>query len=154
MFTTNGAMYPYWDKYPDSMGTSHGCPSLSNIDFKHWFLVHMYHLKFSCWESYGEKYDCFVPQKRGKTWLFCLHFKHQMENAKYQEALSDTTKTYEEKIAGLVHQLEEEGIRFKDVEEQLTTAKRLVDDHKNSFQVKYAQSSSCIHLNDWVESWD
>lgn len=70
-----------------------------------------------------------------------------MENTKYQKAISDTTKTYEEKVAGLVQQLEDEGIRFKDVEGQLTIAKRLLDDHKNSFQVKYAQSSPCIHLN-------
>nr|GMC70817.1 kinesin-like protein KIN-UC isoform X1 [Ipomoea batatas] len=63
-----------------------------------------------------------------------LQFKHQMENTKYQKAISDTTKTYEEKVAGLVQQLEDEGIRFKDVEGQLTIAKRLLDDHKNSFQ--------------------
>ncbi|XP_031105853.1 kinesin-like protein KIN-UC isoform X2 [Ipomoea triloba] len=85
-------------------------------------------------------------QQLMKEQLDDLQNSLQMENTKYQKAISDTTKTYEEKIAGLVQQLEDEGIRFKDVEGQLTIAKRLLDDHKNSFQIQSEKEVERLRL--------
>nr|GME16263.1 armadillo repeat-containing kinesin-like protein 1 isoform X1 [Ipomoea batatas] len=85
-------------------------------------------------------------QQLMKEQLDDLQNSLQMENTKYQKAISDTTKTYEEKIAGLVQQLEDEGIRFKDVEGQLTIAKRLPDDHKNSFQIQSEKEVERLRL--------
>ncbi|XP_059666045.1 kinesin-like protein KIN-UC [Cornus florida] len=62
--------------------------------------------------------------------------QYQMENSTYQNALADTTQMYEKKIAELVQQQEDQHVHFKDVEEQLDTIKKLLNDHQNSNQIQ------------------
>lgn len=48
-----------------------------------------------------------------------------MEHSTYQKALADTTQTYENKIAELMEQLEDEHSHFEDLKEQVNLAKKL-----------------------------
>lgn len=60
-----------------------------------------------------------------------------MENSTYQKVLADTTQMYENKIAELVKQLQDEQAHFECPEEQLCSAKKLLSDHQNSKQVNF-----------------
>lgn len=48
-----------------------------------------------------------------------------MEHSTYQIALADTTQMYENKIAELMEQLEDEHSRFEDLKEEVNLAKKL-----------------------------
>lgn len=58
----------------------------------------------------------------------------------YQKVLADTTQLYEEKIAKLIKQLEEEHDRAERAEEQLDAVKTLLTEGQKTIQVSY----SCI----------
>ena len=60
-----------------------------------------------------------------------------MKNSTYQKVLADTTQMYENKIAELVKQLQDEQAHFECPEEQLYSAKKLLSDHQNSKQVNF-----------------
>ncbi|KAK9913187.1 hypothetical protein M0R45_037011 [Rubus argutus] len=51
--------------------------------------------------------------------------RHEMEHSTYQIALADTTQMYENKIAELMEQLEDEHSRFEDLKEEVNLAKKL-----------------------------
>ncbi|KAM3698381.1 hypothetical protein ACB098_06G184300 [Castanea mollissima] len=60
--------------------------------------------------------------------------KHHMENSTRQKVLADTTQMYENKIAELVKQLQDERAHFECPQEQLYLSKKLLSDHQNSKQ--------------------
>ncbi|KAM4104820.1 hypothetical protein ACJW30_06G187200 [Castanea mollissima] len=60
--------------------------------------------------------------------------KHHMENSTRQKVLADTTQMYENNIAELVKQLQDERARFECPQEQLYLSKKLLSDHQNSKQ--------------------
>lgn len=55
----------------------------------------------------------------------------------YQKVLADTTQLYEEKIAKLIKQLEEEHDRAEHAEEQLDAMKTLLTEGQKTIQVSY-----------------
>ncbi|XP_022861983.1 kinesin-like protein KIN-UC isoform X3 [Olea europaea var. sylvestris] len=59
----------------------------------------------------------------------------QMENAGYQRALAETTRMYEERIAELNQQLEDEHAHFDGVEEQLHSTEKLLNDNQNAVKI-------------------
>ncbi|CAA2995254.1 kinesin KIN-UC isoform X1 [Olea europaea subsp. europaea] len=59
----------------------------------------------------------------------------QMENAGYQRALAETTRMYEERIAELNQQLEDEHAHFDGIEEQLHSTKKLLNDNQNAVKI-------------------
>ncbi|KAL5569393.1 hypothetical protein UlMin_025968 [Ulmus minor] len=60
--------------------------------------------------------------------------QHDMEKSAYQNALADTTRMYENKIAELSKQLKDERTHSDVLKEQLDLTKKLVSDHQNSMQ--------------------
>lgn len=63
------------------------------------------------------------------------HYKQkQLETSTYQKALADTTQMYENQIAALINQMEDERALGEGAERQLETLKALLSDHESSLQ--------------------
>lgn len=69
-----------------------------------------------------------------------------MENAGYQRALAETTRMYEERIAELNQQLEDEHAHFDGIEEQLHSTKKLLNDNQNAVKVWFTISNRKIYI--------
>lgn len=63
-----------------------------------------------------------------------------MENSTHQKVIADTTQMYENKIAELVKQLQDEHARFECLQEQLYLSKKLLSDDQNSKQVNFTSN--------------
>lgn len=68
--------------------------------------------------------------------------QHQLESSMYQKVLADTTQLYEEKIAKLTKQLEEEHDRAERAEEQLDAMKTLLTEGQKTIQQHEMQNST------------
>ncbi|KAF6144178.1 hypothetical protein GIB67_004851 [Kingdonia uniflora] len=62
--------------------------------------------------------------------------QNQHENFTYQNLLADTTQMYENKIAEMIEQLEDERARSRSAHKQLAVAKQTLIDHHMSIQVQ------------------
>ncbi|XP_061996612.1 kinesin-like protein KIN-UC isoform X1 [Rosa rugosa] len=60
--------------------------------------------------------------------------QHQVESSTYQKILADTTQMYEEKIAKLMKQLEDEHTRYGSTEDQLDAMRKLLTDGQKTIQ--------------------
>lgn len=72
--------------------------------------------------------------------------KHQTEDSLYHKALADTTQMYENKIAELLKQIQDEHAHFQGAEEQLDLAKRLGQKEIEDLGLKL-QEMSHLHEN-------
>ncbi|KAH7855331.1 hypothetical protein Vadar_023797 [Vaccinium darrowii] len=68
--------------------------------------------------------------------------EYQFESLSYQKALTNTTHTYEKKIAELMKQLEDEKAHSGNAEEQLNVMKKLLSDHEKSLQLYQMANST------------
>lgn len=63
------------------------------------------------------------------------NYQLQREHSSYQKTLAETTQIYEEKITTLTQQLKEENSRLVEAEEQVNSARRILNDQQNTVKV-------------------
>lgn len=69
------------------------------------------------------------------SFFFISYQLYQLANSTYQKALAETNQMYEEKIADLIHNQNNEIAHFEGVKQELQKTKKLLTDHQNSNQV-------------------
>ncbi|KAM1019719.1 hypothetical protein ACFX15_040323 [Malus domestica] len=67
--------------------------------------------------------------------------QHQLESSMYQKILADTTQMYEEKIAKLIKELDDERARAESTEKQLDETTKLLTDGQKAIQQHQLESS-------------
>ncbi|KAG8380541.1 hypothetical protein BUALT_Bualt06G0026300 [Buddleja alternifolia] len=77
-------------------------------------------------------------------------YQHQLESSTYQKILADTTQMYEEKIADLVKQIEDENERSVSAEKETERMKNQMNDIQMSMQVDYYILSTEKYSNKFV----
>ncbi|KAM1594698.1 hypothetical protein ACFX15_000995 [Malus domestica] len=68
--------------------------------------------------------------------------QHQLESSMYQKVLADSTQMYEEKIAKLIKQLDDEHARAESTEEQLDLTTKLLTDGQKTIQQHQIENSA------------
>ncbi|KAL8538668.1 hypothetical protein ACS0TY_000616 [Phlomoides rotata] len=61
--------------------------------------------------------------------------QNQVENSRYRQVLTDTTKMYEERVELLNQQLEDEHAHVGEIEVELKSTKKLLKEHQNASQI-------------------
>ncbi|KAM2157463.1 hypothetical protein ACFX1R_043037 [Malus domestica] len=68
--------------------------------------------------------------------------QHQLESSMYQKILADTTQMYEEKIAKLIKELDDERARAESTEKQLDETTKLLTDGQKAIQQHQMENSA------------
>lgn len=76
--------------------------------------------------------------------------QNHRESSTYQKALADTTQMYENQLAALIEQLEDERVRCERAENQSDALKALLSDHESS--MKLYQTENSKHQKELVDT--
>ncbi|KMT08135.1 hypothetical protein BVRB_6g143820 isoform C [Beta vulgaris subsp. vulgaris] len=101
--------------------------------------------------NHQKEYNKLLHDEVARLEMSIDHYKQNYnESSTYQKALADTTQMYENQIAALIEQLEDERLRSKRAENQSDALKALVSDQESS--MKLCQTEKSKHQKELLDA--
>ncbi|KAL2922589.1 Kinesin-like protein KIN-UC [Bienertia sinuspersici] len=92
--------------------------------------------------NHQKEYNKLLHDEVARLEMSIEHYKqNQRESSTYQKALADTTQMYENQIAALIEQMEDERVRCERAEKQSDDLKAVLCDHESSMKLYQTENS-------------